>query len=201
MSHRQSLANRARSFSPTTLSPHMREPNHPTHPAQGRPRGRRHVVSRALAVHADLGSAAPRFALYRARCRARARSSRQLYRCCSKARCLRRQGRTAARAEVVVNVDQAIAGLPPEARRQIDQLFALLAFAPSRCLIAGVWSPWPEASTESIAAFLARWRDSRFLLLRSAYGALHQLVMAAWYGSPRAWPAIGYPGPPSLEIG
>ncbi len=110
-------------------------------------------------------------------------------------------GADTVRAEVVVNVDQAIAGLPPEARRQVDQLFALLAFAPSRCLIAGVWSPWPEASTESIAAFLARWRDSRFLLLRSAYGALHQLVMAAWYGSPRAWPAIGYPGPPALEIG
>jgi hypothetical protein len=106
-----------------------------------------------------------------------------------------------ARTEVVANVDQAIAGLPPEARKQIDQLFALLAFAPSRCLIAGVWSPWPEASPESIAAFLERWRDSRFVLLKSAYGALHQLITAAWYGSPRAWPAIGYAGPPSLEIG
>ena len=36
--------------------------------------------------------------------------------------------------------------------------------------------------------------------LRSAYGALHQLILAAWYGNPRAWPAIGYGGPPSLEI-
>jgi len=107
----------------------------------------------------------------------------------------------AARAAVVANVDLAIGGLLPEARKQIDQLFALLAFPPSRCLVAGVWSPWPEASTASIAAFLARWRDSRFALLRSAYGALHQLVLAAWYGSPRAWAAIGYPGPPSLEAG
>jgi hypothetical protein len=106
-----------------------------------------------------------------------------------------------ARAEIVFNVDQAIAGLPPEARGQIEQLFALLAFAPSRCLIAGVWPPWPEAPAASVAAFLARWRDSPFLMLRSAYGALHQLVMAAWYGSPNAWPAIGYPGPPSLDIG
>jgi hypothetical protein len=107
----------------------------------------------------------------------------------------------AARAEVVVNVDQAIAGLPPEARKQIEQLFALLAYAPSRVLIAGIWSPWPEASPDAIAAFLARWRDSRFALLQTAYGALHQLIVAAWYGSPRAWPAIGYPGPPSLEVG
>jgi len=107
----------------------------------------------------------------------------------------------AARAVIVVNVDLAIAGLPPEVRAQIEQLFAVLAFAPSRCLVAGVWSPWQEASSASIAAFLASWRDSRFLLLRSAYAALHQLITAAWYGSPRAWPAIGYPGPPSLEIG
>jgi len=107
----------------------------------------------------------------------------------------------AARTEVVANVDKAIAGLPPEARKQIEQLFALLAFAPSRCLIAGVWSPWPDASPESIAAFLERWRDSRFALLKSAYCALHQLIMAAWYGSPSAWPAIGYAGPPSLELG
>jgi hypothetical protein len=105
------------------------------------------------------------------------------------------------RAEIVVNVDQAIAGLPPAARREIEQLFAMLAFAPSRSIVAGVWSSWPEASPASIAAFLVRWRDSRFALLRSAYGALHQLIVAAWYGSPNAWPAIGYPGPPSLEVG
>jgi hypothetical protein len=110
-------------------------------------------------------------------------------------------GAEAARTEVVVNVDRAIAGLPPEVRKQVEQLFALLAFAPSRCLIAGVWSPWPEATAESIDAFLMRWRDSRFALLQTAYGALHQLIVAAWYGSPLAWPAIGYPGPPSLEIG
>ena len=110
-------------------------------------------------------------------------------------------GTESARAEIVVNVDQAVAGLPPAARKQIEQLFALLAFAPTRGVVAGVWSPWPDASPETIAAFLARWRDSRFALLQSAYGALHQLIVAAWYGSPRAWPAIGYPGPPSLEIG
>ena len=110
-------------------------------------------------------------------------------------------GDDVVRADVLANVDQAIAGLPPAARKQVEQLFALLAFGPSRCLLAGVWTPWPEASSDSIAAFLVRWRDSRFAMLRSAYGALHQLIVAAWYGSPRAWPAIRYPGPPSLEAG
>lgn len=106
-----------------------------------------------------------------------------------------------ARAEVVAGVDRAVAGLPPASRNELEQLFALLSFAPTRALVAGVWSPWPEASPESIAAFLASWRDSRFDLLRSGYGALHQLILAAWYGNVRAWPAIGYAGPPSLAIG
>lgn len=104
----------------------------------------------------------------------------------------------AARAEVVAGVDRAIAGLPPAVRSEVDELFSLLAFAPTRCVVAGVWSPWPEASRDSIAAFLGRWRDSRFALLRSGFAALHQLIMSAWYANPQAWPAIAYPGPPSL---
>ena len=106
-----------------------------------------------------------------------------------------------ARAEIVAGVDRAVAGLPLGSRKELEQLFALLSFAPTRCLIAGVWSSWPQASRESVAAFLHSWRNSRFALLRSGYGALHQLILAAWYGNTRAWPAIGYPGPPSLEIG
>lgn len=103
--------------------------------------------------------------------------------------------------DVVAGVEQAIAGLPPAVRKEIDQLFALLAFAPTRALVAGIWSPWPQASALSVGAFLERWRDSRLALLRSAHGALHQLIFAAWYGNALAWPAIGYAGPPSLGAG
>jgi len=106
-----------------------------------------------------------------------------------------------ARAETLVAVEQAIAGLPPATRGELAELFSLLAFAPTRCLVAGVWSPWSEASTDAIAAFLERWRDSRFTLLRSAYAALHQLVLGAWYAQERAWPAISYAGPPKLSVG
>jgi len=107
----------------------------------------------------------------------------------------------AARAETLAAVEQAIAGLPPATREELAELFSLLAFAPTRCLVAGVWSPWSEASTDVVAGFLARWRDSRFTLLRSAYGALHQLVLGAWYAQERAWPAIGYAGPPTVSVG
>lgn len=104
----------------------------------------------------------------------------------------------AAVRETVASVGVAIAGLPPAAQKELDQLFSLLGLAPARIALAGVSSPWAKASRAEIAAFLESWRTSRFLLLHSAYSALHQLVFAAWYGNPASWPAIGYPGPPRL---
>ena len=81
---------------------------------------------------------------------------------------------------------------------EIGELFALLGLAAGRFIVAGVRSPWAEARDEEVAAFLARWRGSRFGLLRAGYQALTQLVVAAWYGNPASWERIGYPGPPSL---
>jgi hypothetical protein len=100
--------------------------------------------------------------------------------------------------EVVEAFDRAVSGLSPAVQEEIAQLFSLLAIAAGRFIVAGVRSSWPEATPEEIAAFLDRWRTSRFALLRSGYQALTQLVQAAWYGNARAWERIGYPGPPSL---
>ena len=106
--------------------------------------------------------------------------------------------RTGAIDETVAGVDRAIAGLPPAARAEIAQLFALLALAPGRRVFAGVASPWAEASASEVDTFLRAWQSSGWALKRTAYDALHQLVIAAWYANPRSWPAIGYPGPPVL---
>jgi hypothetical protein len=100
--------------------------------------------------------------------------------------------------ETVDAVWRTVAGLPPEARRELAQLFALLALAPTRVAMTGSWQPWEHASPADVDAMLRRWQTSRIDLLRSAYDGLHQLILAAWYGNPRAWPAINYPGPPAL---
>ena len=91
-----------------------------------------------------------------------------------------------------------LAGLPPASRRELAELFALLSLAAGRRMFAGVASPWSEASRAEIDAVLAAWQSSGWSLKRTAYDALHQLVLAAWYANPRSWPAIGYPGPPVL---
>jgi hypothetical protein len=107
--------------------------------------------------------------------------------------------RDAAIKETHEAFQRAVSGLAPAVQEEIGQLLSLLAFAPTRLLVAGVASPWSEASAQEIGAFLHRWRDSRFELKRSGSRALTQLIQGAWYDNPLAWTVIGYPGPPALE--
>lgn len=100
--------------------------------------------------------------------------------------------------QTVLAIATAIDGLPPLARDELATLFALLALAPVRIAFAGVDKPWRDASADDASAFLVRLRNSRWSMKRAAYDALHQLTIAAWYANPRAWPSIGYPGPPVL---
>ena len=99
---------------------------------------------------------------------------------------------------IVVEFDRAVSLMSPAIRAEVRGLFSALAFAPTRVAMAGLWMPLPQASHDDIAAFLARWRHSRFDIQRSAYQALTQLVQAAWFGDPAAWSGMGYPGPPAL---
>ena len=103
-----------------------------------------------------------------------------------------------ARQETLAGIDRAIAGLTPSARSELDELVALLALPPVRIALAGLRGPWHTATPREVRRFLDRCRDSSFLTLRAAHDALHTLVFAAWYGNPRSWPAIGYPGPPQF---
>lgn len=107
-------------------------------------------------------------------------------------------GRELARRETLAGIDRAVAGLPPSSRSELGELVALLSLPPVRLGLAGVHGGWHEASPVAVRRFLDRLRGSAFLLPRAAYDALHALVFAAWYGNPRAWPAIGYEGPPSF---
>ncbi len=106
--------------------------------------------------------------------------------------------KTAAIGETVHGIDIAVTGLPPGAQEELRQLFTLLALPPGRLLIARISQPWNEADEAEVRACLDRFRGSSLTMLRSAYGALHQLTFAAWYGNPESWPRIGYPGPPAV---
>lgn len=106
--------------------------------------------------------------------------------------------RAAALERIVRDVAAAVAALGASAQQEVGELFALLAFPPTRIAVAGVASPWETAAGGEIEAFLCSWQHSRIDLLVTGYQALHDLVLGAWYADPQSWAAIGYPGPPSL---
>jgi hypothetical protein len=104
-------------------------------------------------------------------------------------------GREAALAATIEGVHQAILGLPPATQKEVQDLFGLLALAPARRLLTGIAGGWEGARIEEVGSFLQDWRLHRLGLLRSAYHALHDLVLGAWYADPGSWAATGYPGP------
>ncbi len=105
----------------------------------------------------------------------------------------------AARAAAVTattgHVHQAILGLPLAAQQEVQELFGLLALAPARRALTGIAGGWATASEAQVAAFLQEWRFHRLDMLQTAYHALHDLIIGAWYADPASWSAIGYPGP------
>lgn len=104
-------------------------------------------------------------------------------------------GRNNAIGAAIAGVQAAIGGLPLAAQQEIQDLFGLLALAPARRLLTGISGGWANASEAEVAGFLQSWRLHRFALLRTAYHALHDLALGAWYAQPASWNAIGYPGP------
>lgn len=107
-------------------------------------------------------------------------------------------GRAAALDDVVSAFDGIAAAMPPAVRAELRELFDLLGLGVTRALLAGVWSSWDQASAQEVAGFLDGWKTSRFNLFRSAYFALHDLIVAGWYGNEKSWARAGYPGPPKI---
>lgn len=59
--------------------------------------------------------------------------------------------------------------------------------------------PFTALSLEGRARVLQLFRYSGLPLRRTIYRSFSGLVGSLYYGDPRTWPSVGYPGPPSAE--
>jgi hypothetical protein len=103
--------------------------------------------------------------------------------------------RAQAIAATTERLNRTILGLPLATQQEVQDLFGLLALGPARRLLTGISHGWLEATDAEVSSWLQDWRTHRLALLRTAYQALHDLVLGSWYSDPANWAAIGYPGP------
>ena len=86
----------------------------------------------------------------------------------------------------------------PHVQSEVLNLLGMLSMPLTRGPMTGIWGNLATASPQQLEAFLTRWQDSRFELLRSAHKSLLQLLHMSWYATPQSWAAVGYPGPPII---
>jgi hypothetical protein len=101
--------------------------------------------------------------------------------------------------EHLLRMELTVAALAPSMQAEVADLFSLLATAPGRIALAGLATPWDEATLGAVQQALQSMRVSRLTLRRQAYHALRDLTLATHFANARTWPQLGYPGP--LKIG
>lgn len=102
--------------------------------------------------------------------------------------------RSARLADVLRKLDGTCGALGAGTQQELRKLLDLLAIGPLRYLLTGVGA-WNKASTETLQAFLARWRGSRLATLNAGGNVLVKLIATSYFMLPATWPASGYPGP------
>lgn len=107
-----------------------------------------------------------------------------------------REEREEALDEAMWALDDYVSHLSLPLQAEAKMLMNALALAPVRLLLLRTARRWRDAPPAAVDSFLRRTRGSRVYLVRRIYDSLHSMSVIAWFDLPRAWEAIGYPGPP-----
>ena len=91
--------------------------------------------------------------------------------------------------------DRLVAHADPSAQQELKQLLGLLESPALGFVFDGRTEPFTQLSAEAQDATLRAWETSKVTVRRTGFQALRSLVLSCYYGSPRVWPALGYPGP------
>ena len=92
-------------------------------------------------------------------------------------------------------VDVLVAALPQHAQSELSQLLSLLGNPAGRLGLAGLTTPWVDASLGEVQQALQGMRVSSLAVRQQAYAALHDIAAGAYFSDPSSWALLGYPGP------
>jgi hypothetical protein len=96
------------------------------------------------------------------------------------------------------NLEALINSLPKAKRDQISLLSGLLANAPTRWMLSGMWTSWADASDEQVIQALRELQSSDALVPNISYAAARALTCMAYFTIPDYWSHVGYPGPMAI---
>ena len=106
---------------------------------------------------------------------------------------------TAAELEVAEKIDDLLSRGDPATAAELVQVLSLLENALLALLLGGRLTTFTGSGIDCQDAALNAWRRSRLPLLRTAFKALNGLVGASYFGDPRTFALVGYPGPPDYS--
>lgn len=98
--------------------------------------------------------------------------------------------KTALAADAIIAMTEEVT------RQELRQLLMLFENALPNFLFGFRTSPFTQLSPTEQEQVLTEWRDSKLTIRRTGYSALRGIIMAAYYGNPMTWSAVGYGGPP-----
>lgn len=103
--------------------------------------------------------------------------------------------REAMLTNYLTRLEQFINTMPSAKRDQISLLTGVLANAPTRAMVTGLWTSWADASDEQIRQALDKIRQADNLVQNTAYAAVRGLTCLSFFSAPEHWSLVGYPGP------
>jgi hypothetical protein len=97
---------------------------------------------------------------------------------------------------VAAKLDALLHVVHPGVGKEIRQVLNLFENPVASMLFDRRITPFTHLDAGGRSEALQRWRTSSLDLRRQAYKGLHGLVTAAYWGDPRTYASVGYPGPP-----
>lgn len=101
----------------------------------------------------------------------------------------------AALHSLMQRADAFIGTLPDPMQAELSQLLSLLPTTAGRWGVAGLSTPWEQATIAETTAALHAMRTSGISLKQQAYLGLHDIVCAPYFSGEESWAVLGYPGP------
>ncbi len=103
--------------------------------------------------------------------------------------------KSAALDTLLADIGVLIAALPAHAQAEVSQLLSILSASAGRYGLAGLGTPWAEATATQVQTALQGMRLSSLAVRQQAYAALHDITAGAYFSRPDSWTMLGYPGP------